>query len=248
MRALCLAFLVSAASGFGRTHQDGLSDAVAARSLLGPELWSRVVRIDNSEDRGSAARTPYPRTTYGLVFELSGILWFYCDANGTQSLSVKAGAAEHDKLNLAPLLRLIMPRMASWSWVDSPGGVDPAAKAQAPNSCFIECLALLERMADAPGEPFSPRLLSYYIDTPFGPLGHTVLVLRGREGTTAVDPDDPGSPVRIPAPADADAKSIARFLRGGDVASARTLEIDPFAMSRRDRNWTALAGPVLPTS
>jgi hypothetical protein len=242
MRALCLVLLFAAASGFARTR-DGLADALAARYLLGADTWARVVRIENTGSRGLEARSPYPPTTYALLFELSGILWFYCDEDGTQSLSLRRGTLDADKADPGPLLRAISPRFASWQWADGTGLQARAPRGQPPNDCLIECVAILRRRGAAPG---SASLLFFYVDTPEGRLGHTVLVLEGRDGLTAVDPDMPGVSISIPTPASSSAQTIARFLRGGPVAAARELALEPIGIERPDEKWTALATPSLP--
>jgi hypothetical protein len=245
MRALFLATLLATATGFARAP-DGLADAFAARSLLGPDVWARVVRIQNAGNRGLEKRTCYPATTYALLFELSGILWFYCDADGTQSLSLRLGSLEADKADPGPLFKAISPRFGSWEWVDGPARTESGLGLHPPNDCFIECVAILRRRAAAAAEPFSSSLLFSYVDTPTGRLGHTVLIFQARDGMTAVDPDKPDRPVRIPAPAGADPRAIARFLRGGEVAVARKLPIDPFAISRAAVKWTALSPASVP--
>ena len=57
---------------------DPLDHAQRARAMLGAGIWSRVIRIENV-----SAGSRYPATVYALVFELSGILWFYTDIDGT---------------------------------------------------------------------------------------------------------------------------------------------------------------------
>jgi len=244
MRALYAAFLMMTVSGLARVP-DGLADALAARSLLGPDDWARVVRIENTGERGFATRKGYPSVTYALIFELSGILWFYCDADGTQSLSVTLGSVEADKLNPGPLLKAISPRFGAWKWVDASAPPDPGRRVPPPNDCFIECVAILRQRIAAGAELRSPRLLFFYVDTPTGRLGHTVLVFQARNELMAVDPDQPHAPIRIPAHAGADARSIACFVRGGKVARARELSLDALGMYRPSANWSALppAGP-----
>jgi hypothetical protein len=93
MRAPLLLLLAIVGTCFA-SAADGLSDAVAARRLLGPDVWSRIARIENAPAHGLERRTPYPPTVYALVFEMSDILWFYCDADGPQSLSRRYGSVE----------------------------------------------------------------------------------------------------------------------------------------------------------
>lgn len=245
MRVLFLASLLMAATGFSRTP-DQLADAFAARALLGPDVWARVVRIENLGSRNLEKRLPYPATTYALVFEYSGILWFYCDEDGTQSLSVRRGSLEADKTDPGPLLRAISPRFASWEWADAIGSEGAAGREPPANDCFIECLAVLRERAAAATEPCSPSLLFFYVDTPGGRLGHTVLLLQGRHGLTAIDPDRPRHTIRVPEQASSDVRSIAQFLRGGAVASARELKLQPIGIQPPAQEWTALAPPRVP--
>src|SRR5580698_3719741 len=141
---------------------DGLSSAFAARTMLGPTVWSRVVRIENTEPQREFRRSPYPREVYALVFELSGILWFYSDSNGTQSLSLRTGALDGDKANPGPLFLAIDRGFAGWSWVDDGSQPRRQAHGAPPNACFIESVAALFRRVAAGGQADAPRLLSYY--------------------------------------------------------------------------------------
>jgi hypothetical protein len=239
MRALFLAALTTAACGFSRTPS-GLADALAARSLLGTDTWSRIVRIEYAGDRGLQTRTGYPSATYALIFELSGILWFYCDTDGTQSLSVRRGSADSDKLNPGPLFKAISPKFGAWEWVDSPAHLDEGRHGQPPNDCFIECLAILRGKIAEGTELHSPRLLFYYVNTATGRLGHTVLTFLTQYGLMAVDPEIPGEEIGIPADAAGDLRSIAHFLRGGNVACARELPLDEFGAYRAAPRWSNL--------
>ncbi len=239
MRALPLALLALTAS-CAAGMPDGLADAIAARSLLGPDVWARVVRLEKAKERGLETRTIYPSTTYALVFELSGILWFYCDADGTQSLSTRLGSVEADKLDPGPLFKAISPRFADWEWSDGPSRTATPARVPPPNACFIECLSILRQRAAVGAETLSPRLLVYYVDTPSGRVGHTVLVFATQHGVAAVDPESPLKSIRIPALEASDAREVARFLRGRDVAAARELPLDAGAPLPESK-WAALA-------
>ncbi len=149
MRTLALLALLLAARGAAFAGvlgaPEGLRDARAARAMLGNGIWARVVRIDNTGPRPAWRRSLYPRIVYALVFELSGILWFYTDRDGTQSLSLTLGTADRDKAAPGPLFRAIDPGFASWSWV---GDAAAGPAAEPPNACFVESVAaLLQRMA-----------------------------------------------------------------------------------------------------
>src|SRR5580698_4757854 len=76
---------------------EGLADARAARAMLGGLIWSRLVRIENTAPQTGWHRSAYPRVVYAVVFEVSGILWFYTATDGTQSLSLTRGTAARDE-------------------------------------------------------------------------------------------------------------------------------------------------------
>jgi hypothetical protein len=229
VRTLALLVLLLAACGPAyagvRATPEGLRDARAARAMLGDGIWARVVRIDNTGRRHAWRRSVYPKVVYALVFELSGILWFYTDLDGTQSLSLTLGTAEGDKAAPGPLFRAIDPGFASWAWVGDAAAGPADTAADPPNACFVGSVAaLLQRMALG-GEAEAPALLSYYVDTPSGRLGHTVVVFGTRKGLTAVDPGTRAQPVLIPAAMDGDPRSISAYLWGKPVAAARLLPI-----------------------
>ncbi|HEY4990003.1 MAG TPA: hypothetical protein VII09_09360, partial [Opitutaceae bacterium] len=94
---------------------DGLADAVAARAMLGSETWARLVLIRNANPGVGWSRGVYPRTVYAVVFEMSGILWFYTDTNGTQSLSLTLGTLDRDKAAPGRLFRAIDRGFTRWS-------------------------------------------------------------------------------------------------------------------------------------
>src|SRR5688572_2544577 len=79
---------------------DTLAQARHAQALLGPRVWSQVIRVENK-----TAGATYPRDLHALVFELEGVLWFYTAIDGTQSLSVYRGRLAQDKADLGPLLQ-----------------------------------------------------------------------------------------------------------------------------------------------
>jgi hypothetical protein len=250
MRALLLAALLlasacAAAAGV-RSAPEGLSDARAARSLLGPGTWARVVRIDNGGARGAERRNAYPPVVFALVFELSGVLWFYCDEDGTQSLSLRRGSLEADKADPGPLFRAIYDRFGAWSWVDDPPASGGPAALIPPNACFIECVAALKRRIAAGEGVDAPRLLSYYVDTPHGRLGHTVLLFDSRSGLAALDPERSETPVMIPGALGPDSRSLARYLRGGAIAAARVLPISAAGPLRPADRWAALSSGASP--
>jgi len=216
----------------------GLADARAAQAALGGSSWSEVLRISNS-----GRRSPYPKIVYALAFELEGILWFYTDADGTQSLSLRLGRTAEDEGDLGPLLRAIDPGFTAWETVPAGEGRADAPRAgRLPNGCFIDCVAALRRRMIAGGQADRPELLSFYADTPAGLLGHTVLVFSTREGEQAVDAGRSERPVRVPPGLRDNPIALARFLRGGDVSAARVLPVSVFPVGTCKGSFAGSAG------
>jgi hypothetical protein len=244
---VALLLLLAVAGGCFANAEDGLSDATAARRLLGPEVWSRIVRIENAPPHGLEKRTPYPPTVHALVFEISGILWFYCDADGTQSLSRRYGSVEADKADPGPLFKAISPRFGPWSWVDNSADSEGAAAPPPPNACFIECIAELRRRSRLGKQTGLPRIVFVYEDSPTGRHGHTILVFQSRSGLSAVDPDFSSIPIQIPAGVGTEARAISSYVIGRDVDDARELPINDFRSASPDLQWVASQRPIRPT-
>jgi hypothetical protein len=245
MRTLSCLVLLLASAGVARASTasaGGLADALAARSMLGADTWARVVRIESSRPGNILRRGPYPRIVYALVFELSGILWFYTDVDGTQSLSLTSNTADRDREDPGPLFRAIDPGFTRWTWVEAPRAPSGPAPRRPRNACFVESVAELNRRIASGAEAASPMLLSYYVDTPGGRLGHTVLLFRTSAGLSAIDADESDRPIPLPGELGADARALSAYLRGGPVAAARTI---PIACPRRPpAEWAAL--PAVP--
>ena len=194
---------------------ESLLHARRAQALLGRDVWSRVVRIEN--------RAPdiYPRTVHALVFEFAGRLWFYCSANGTQSFSVYADRLAADKADFGPLLREIERGFTRWRTL-------PAAEVAAgplDNACFIESIAAARARLAKGGAVAQAQLLTYYVDTGGGRQGHTVLVYRENGALVLFDPADPRMDFSFPASQASDALALARAHEGADVAKARFLPV-----------------------
>jgi len=243
LHALMLLFVLSASASRARTTTaDPLSDARAARAMLGPDTWARIVKIDNSHPRGEWKRRMYPNTIYALVFELSGILWLYTDTEGTQSLSRTLGTLGRDEADPGPLLRAIEPGVGAWEWVSDNPSTPLPAKAVPPNACLEESLQALSRRLAVGGETSAPRLLFYYVNAPSRLLGHTVLLYRTSKGLFSIDPQVSQTPVGVPSSLGDDLRAISEYLRGGPVASARSL---PLATPRADLpgRWASMPAP-----
>lgn len=198
---------------------DSLDHARRAQALLGSGIWSRVIRVQNE-----ARNNEYPGSFHALVFELSGILWFYSANNGTQSFSLHQGALAEEKADFGPGLRDIHAGLTGWSIV--PDGGAPAVAGKLPHGCFVECVALLRERAARGGVVGRAQLLSYYVRRASGWRGHTVLALAGREEVEVLDPLEPGRSVRLPAADADDALGLARGFRGGAVAKAHLLPVE----------------------
>ncbi|HZZ18500.1 MAG TPA: hypothetical protein VFE25_03980, partial [Opitutaceae bacterium] len=226
MRASCLllAVILWAAPGLAAAESAGLADAVAARSLLGPDTWCRIVRIENSAPRGLFHRFDYPRVVYATVFELSGILWFYTPTDGTQSLSLTTRTVERDERDPGALFAALYPGFTRWMWADQ--AALPESQKRPANACFVESVACLQSRLRRGAETTSPRLLSYYVNTSAGRLGHTVLVYGTSRGLAAIDPGRSPDPVAIPRQIGDNPMELSTFLRGSGVSSARTLSLD----------------------
>jgi len=246
--ALLLTLLVGAVSSRAGVAPipPGLADARAAREMLGSVTWARVMRIENSRPAGMLRYGAYPRTVYGLVFELSGILWLYTDSDGTQSLSLTRGTLERDKAAPGPLLLAIDPGFKSWAWVDeTPGsGCDPGRRP--PNACMPGSVAALLRRLAVGSETGSPRLLFYYVNAGGARRGHTVLLFSAGGHLSAVDAEDSDRPVNLPDSLGTDPRAISAFLRGGPVVAARTLPIQCTGTLAPPSRWAAQAAPAAP--
>jgi hypothetical protein len=227
LERLLLLYVVTGAAAVASVvaAPDGLADARAARAMLGGLIWSRLVRIENTAPHEGWHRSAYPRVVYAVVFEVSGILWFYTATDGTQSLSLTRGTAARDEADPGALFRAIDPGFTGWSWIEAKGAREPAVPRHPANACFIESLAVLLRRLETGEEAGSPRLLSFYVKTPTVLYGHTVLVFDTAKGLEAVDPGISEEPVEIPREVGTDPMALSAFLRGGRVSSARALYV-----------------------
>lgn len=197
---------------------ESLLHARRAQTLLGSDIWSQVIRIENR-----ARQSRYPRQLHALVFELAGILWFYTETDGTQSFSLHRGRLEQEKADFAPLLRDIEPGFATWRVVDA--GAEAIEPGILPNGCFIESVGALRARLVA-GEPVeNPQLLSYYAQTAGGVNGHTVLTYRIAGEVEVIDSAQADKVFRFPAALAADPVALARALEGPGVATARLLAL-----------------------
>jgi len=162
MWSRCLSWLVGGMLAAVPLSADMRDAAFIARELLGPDVWSRVLRIEATRPGAG------PAVIHALVFELEERLWYYTADSGTQSLSLFRDRLAQDKTRLEELVRVIEPGLVRCRVVKArPGPVH----GDLPNGCFIECVAFLRIMVAA-GEA---RLLAYYGAAAGGARGHTVL-------------------------------------------------------------------------
>lgn len=200
---------------------NALEHARRAQALLGPGVWSQVIRVENI-----AVSSVYPRVLHALVFELAGLLWFYTDTDGTQSISLRAGRLVEEKADFGPLLRDIEPGFKRWSVVPDATGAVESERGTLPNGCFIASVAALRQRLAQGGTAGHARLLSYYVDTPAGLRGHTVLTCETRGQLEVIDPERPKRPRFFPGTLAADALGLARTMAGGRVSQARWVPVE----------------------
>lgn len=208
--------------------ETSLENAQYAQALLGPQTWSRVITVRNET---WSAR--YPRTVHALVFEVAGILWFYTDTEGTQSFSLHVGELEREKNEFGPLLREIEPGFVQWTVVPAPLRPIASHTHSLPNGCFIDSILALRERVRRGGKVEEPRLLSYYLTTPAGRKGHTVLTYQTDNAVEVFDPERRDGRLVFSKPFASDALKLARALEGRDVVKARYVRLDS-ELSERD--------------
>lgn len=148
---------------------NSLESAFQARAMLGPEVWSRVLRIENDQP-GRHSR--YPAEFHALVVAFEDILWLYTEFDGTQTLSRYAGRLEEDRADLAPLLHAVEPGFARFQDVtdEQPFGV---LARPPPYACFPAAVARWQQLRQEPNPPARARLIAYYPERQR--QGHVVL-------------------------------------------------------------------------
>jgi hypothetical protein len=214
-------FMVAAVAAAG--EPSSLENARRAQALLGADVWSQVISVENT---GSTAR--YPRTVHALVFELIGILWFYTDVDGTQSFSMHRGRLAQDKADFAPLLHDINPGFKTWTVVPGDAAAGVGDHGPLRNGCFVESVANLRQSLLVGDDVRSPQLLSYYTGGR-GRSGHTVLTYKTAKGVTVVDPVDPKRPLVFAEGLAGDAQALGTALLGRVVTRAILVPVGDFA-------------------
>ena len=181
--------------------------AFLARDLLGPQIWTRVVRIEN--DPAIDAR--HPAEFHGLVIAFADILWFYDDIDGTQNLSMRRGQLADDRENLGRLLRTVVPGLTGFEEETEPP--PPGAMPQKlPNACFVACLKRWQALQESAHPPKRVRLIACF--PPESTQGHMILEYRRGLRRFIFDPDRPTEQITIPLWVSGNPLSIAsRALR-----------------------------------
>ena len=215
--AWCLSLLLVVAVALGADST--LEHARRAQMLLGPEAWSRIIAIENSDEESR-----YPRKFHALVFELEGILWFYTALDGTQSFSLHVGQVEEEKKDFAELLRAIDPGFRRWREID-PASVRVTGAERLRNGCLIESVVALRDRLSAGHALRNPRLLFYYVNTATGLHGHTVLAYEARDRVEIFDAAQPLRRIRLPVALGEDPVALAQAFEGPRVVRARELPL-----------------------
>jgi len=234
MRTLPLGFALSLFGAAVVCADDSLAHARQAQAMLGPDVWSQVIHIENA-----ARRSPYPSTLHALVFELEGVLWFYSDRDGTQSFSLQRGRLAEEKADFGPLLRDIDQGFTRWSVVAGADSAAKAARGPLPNGCFIQSV-VASRGLGAGADQL--QLLAYYVRTSSGLRGHTVLTYKTRGHLAVLDPERPLQAQEFSEALSHDALTLARAVRGGDVVGARLLPLGALGWRSKDYSMAATAG------
>ena len=169
MRMLRLVVCGLALLSMAARRNETAGTAFQAQALLGPGVWSRVLRISNHQP-GRDSR--YPAEFYGLVFAFEGMLWLYTGLDGTQSLSRMRGRLATDEADPGPLLQAIERGLTRFVDVTAQGPAD-AGSDPLPHECFIRCVARWQELQHETNPPMRARLLACY--APAVPEGHTIL-------------------------------------------------------------------------
>jgi hypothetical protein len=201
-----------------------VASARHAQALLGNEVWSQVIQIENT---GATKR--YPRTVYALVFELGDVLWFYTDCEGSQYLSRHRCKLAADKANFGPLLKELHPGFERWSLVQT--GFDPVTvkTGSLPNGCFIESVACLRQRLMAGNTVRRPRILCYVEKSGQQYVGHAVLTFETATGMTVIDPSESTTSKFYSPDVASNARSLGNAITGTIVHRALWVQVSDFA-------------------
>jgi len=165
--------------------------AFLAQRFLGPDVWSRVVRIESLPVEGSR----YPAEFHGLVIAFADILWLYTEYDGTQNLSFRRGQLAADQANLDVLLRAVHPTMIRCT-EETAAPAPYELPAALPNACFVACLKHWATLQQAGRAPKQVRLIACF--PPDSDVGHMILEYRRGLRRFVFDPDRPDQRIAIP--------------------------------------------------
>jgi len=98
-----------------------------------------------------------------------------------------------------------------------------------PNGCFIESVAALRDRLARGSETMRPQLLTYYLNTPLGLAGHTVLTFQTRAGIEVIDPEVSAAPRQYPRSLADDALALACAVSDRAVVRARQTSLEGMA-------------------
>jgi len=165
--------------------------AFLAQHLLGPQVWSRVIRIEAQPTEHSR----YPAEFHGLVIAFADILWFYTEFDGTQNLSSRRGQLVTDEANLEKLLREIHPSMTRFTVeTDAPPAYD--LPQVLPNACFVACVKHWAKLQESGRRPKRVRLIACFPSDV--PVGHMIMEYRRGLSRYVFDPEQPDQQITIP--------------------------------------------------
>src|SRR5690625_525191 len=165
--------------------------AIQAHQMLGPGVWSQVIKLEN---RNKKSR--YPATLYATVFEFDNVLWFYT-STGTQPIERSRNRVDAYRKNLLPLLKNIERGFSSLKIISAGKTfADDTSLAKLENGCVIESIYSLEKVRRAGTEIEKARLLLYSASRNSrrgiggNARGHAVLIYQTSEGIFYVDPPE----------------------------------------------------------
>jgi hypothetical protein len=199
--------------------QSSLENARRAQLMLGDGMWSQILRVENETRFGR-----YAPTVHALVFELQGLLWFYTDADGTQSFSLHHNDLEAEKADFGPLLSDIERGFTRWKVLGEAELARVKPSTHLANGCFIECVAIWRERRGEESE--EPRLLSFYVNLATRRVGHTVLTFREGDTVKLIDPTRPEKVVSVPGKIADDPLALARSVSGTAVLKARFFSLE----------------------
>lgn len=186
LTSLCLAALFSPAFAAAHTAPEA---ALQAQEMLGQDIWSRVVKLENSNEKSR-----YPSTLYATVFEFDKVLWFYT-STGTQPIELSRNRVSNFQEDLLPLLKTIEDGFSSATIVP-PGRRVSDDFPQLENGCVIESIFTIDQLRRQGEEVQKAQLLLYStkgqnrLGASASPRGHAVLIFETPEGRFFVDPPE----------------------------------------------------------